>query len=221
MDAELRRSLAAIAGARGVTDAGVVTPADAGQVAAVLRLCAEHGARVAVTSGAAARGAAPPDRASVILSLARLTAISVDSPAAVVRADAGVPVATLRSACEQAGTALVATVATRSPSPAHVGSLVARGGLPRRAICGVEAVLGTGEAVRAGGAVQRDVTGYDLVAALLGSSGRLAVITAVWFRLQPAGFPPGPHDAQGVVEPGALGEVLRAAFDPAGILRGA
>jgi FAD/FMN-containing dehydrogenase len=220
MDAELRRALAEIAGAKGTTDAGVVSPADAEQVSAVLRRCAERGARVAVVSGPPAGRGGPPEGAAVLLSLARLAAVAVDAPAAVVRAEAGVPVSSLRTACKQAGTALVATVATPSPAPTHVGSLVARGGLPRRAICGIEAVLGTGERVRAGGAVQRDVTGYDLVAALLGSSGRLAVITAVWFRLQPAGAPPGPHDALGVVEPGVLGDTLRAAFDPAGVLSG-
>ena len=63
--------------------------------------------------------------------------------------------------------------------------------------------------------------GYDLVAALLGSGGRLAVVTAAWFRLRPAGAPPSPHEAQGRVEPGPLGEALRAAFDPGSVLVGA
>ena len=32
----------------------------------------------------------------------------------------------------------------------------------------------------------KDVVGYDLLAALLGSAGRLAIIAAVTFRLEPA-----------------------------------
>jgi hypothetical protein len=81
------------------------------------------------------------------------------------------------------------------------------------------AVLPGGERLAAQGGVHRDVTGYDLVGALLGSMGRLAVITAAYFRLAPAGVelsapePPGampalPHD-----------ELLRAAFDPGALLR--
>ena len=68
----------------------------------------------------------------------------------------------------------------------HVGTLVARGEVPRRSLSGVEAVLSTGEAVKAGGAALKDVVGYDLIAALLGSAGRLAIIAAVTFRLEPA-----------------------------------
>jgi FAD/FMN-containing dehydrogenase len=217
MDADLRRALGAIAGARAVTEGGVVSPADAGQVAAVLRACSEHGARVAVVSGPAGRGVGAPDGATVLLSVSRLADVSVDAAAAVARAGAGAQLAAVREACEAAGRALTAAPA-RSSSPAHVGSVVARGAVPRWAISGVEAVLGSGETVRAGGTVQRDVTGYDLVAALLGSAGRLAVVTTVWFRLQPKEAASAPHEAQGTIEPGVLGEALRAAFDPRGVL---
>ena len=68
----------------------------------------------------------------------------------------------------------------------HVGTLVARGEVPRRSMSGVEAVLSNGDAVKAGGAALKDVVGYDLIAVLLGSAGRLAVISAVTFRLEPA-----------------------------------
>src|SRR4030088_1918394 len=107
MDADLRRALAEIAGAKGTTDAGVVSPADAEQVSAVLRRCAERGGRVALVSGAPAGRGEPPEGAAVLLSPARLAAVAVDAPAAVVRAEAGVPVSSLRTACKQAGTTLV------------------------------------------------------------------------------------------------------------------
>lgn len=217
MDADLRRALGAIAGAREVTEGGVVSPADTGQVAAVLGVCAERGVRVAVVSAAAGRGAAPPAGADVLVSVWRLSDVLVDASASVARAGAGAELSALRSASEAAGRALITSPA-RSGSPAHVGSLIARGGLARWALTGIEAVLGSGQIVRAGGTVQRDVTGYDLVAALLGSAGRLAVVTTAWFRLQPKGAAAAPHDSQGVVEPGALGAALRAAFDPREIL---
>src|SRR5947208_835821 len=58
----------------------------------------------------------------------------------------------------------------------HIGALVARGEVPRRALCGIEAVLSNGDRVSAGGAVLKDVVGYDLATVLLGSMGRLAII---------------------------------------------
>jgi FAD/FMN-containing dehydrogenase len=220
MDAELRNALTAIVGAKGVTDAGAVSPSSAGEVAGILRACSEHGARVAVVSGAAPRGAEPPPRAAVLLSVGRLSGVSVHVGASIARAEPGATVTALRSACAAADLALVAPAVTRSPSAAHVGSLIARGGVPRRALCGIEAVLGTGEVIRAGGLVQRDVTGYDLIAVLLGSAGRLAVITSAWFRLQPASVALGPHEPRGTVELGAAGEAVRAAFDPGSVLIG-
>lgn len=220
MDAELRAALTAVAGERAVGGA-TVSPADTDQVAAVLRACAGQGARVAIRSGAAPRQAALPDDVSVLLCLGALDGLSVHPAGAFARAGAGATLDALRGACDAARLALASPPIPRSPAPSHVGSLVARGGLARRAVCGVEAVLGSGEVVRAGGPVQRDVTGYDLVATLLGSAGRLAVVTTVWLRLQPATAPVVPHDAPGPVEPGVLGEALRDAFDRGRVLSGA
>jgi FAD/FMN-containing dehydrogenase len=53
-------------------------------------------------------------------------------------------------------------------------------------VTGVEAVLPSGELVRVGGPVRKDVSGYDLRGLLVGSEGTLAVITSVWLRLLPA-----------------------------------
>jgi glycolate dehydrogenase FAD-linked subunit len=47
-------------------------------------------------------------------------------------------------------------------------------------------VLPTGEVIRAGGKLVKDVAGYDLVRLLCGSEGTLAVITEVTLRLVPA-----------------------------------
>ncbi|MBV8444649.1 MAG: FAD-binding oxidoreductase, partial [Candidatus Dormibacteraeota bacterium] len=89
------------------------------------------------------------------------------------------------------------------------------GEVPRRSLCGVEAVVPGGELVRFGGGVLKDVVGYDLPALLLGSMGRLAVIVAVTFRLEPAAArTPAPPP------PGAIGDLdlVTAAFDPHGLL---
>jgi FAD/FMN-containing dehydrogenase len=131
-------------------------------------------------------------------------------------AGAGATLDAVSGAVSSAGLATAAPMPTTGP--AHVGSAVAAGGLARRALCGIEAVLPTGEVVRAGGLVLKDVAGYDLAAILIGSRGRLGLITSVTFRLLPALVANG-----GDREPGAAGgelsETIRSAFDPAGLLR--
>ncbi|MDP2872598.1 MAG: FAD-linked oxidase C-terminal domain-containing protein [Bacillota bacterium] len=63
-------------------------------------------------------------------------------------------------------------------------SRAATGGL-RRWLLGVEFIDGLGEAVRAGGKTMKNVAGYDLVRPLVGSHGRLGLITELTFRLLP------------------------------------
>jgi FAD/FMN-containing dehydrogenase len=53
-------------------------------------------------------------------------------------------------------------------------------------VSGLEAVLASGEVITLGGAITKDVAGYDLLGLLIGSEGTLAIITAAWLRLIPA-----------------------------------
>lgn len=71
-----------------------------------------------------------------------------------------------------------ATVATGSYGP-----LVTGFGTPRDLVLGVEAVLGSGETVRGGGRVVKNVAGYDLCRLLTGSWGTLGAVTEVTVRL--------------------------------------
>jgi len=47
-------------------------------------------------------------------------------------------------------------------------------------------VLPPGEIVSLGGAIRKDVAGYDLKSLLIGSEGTLGIVTAAWLRLLPA-----------------------------------
>ncbi len=59
-------------------------------------------------------------------------------------------------------------------------------GAARDHFLGFEAVTGRGEAVKAGGKVVKNVTGYDLSKLMAGSWGTLAVLTEVTIKLLPA-----------------------------------
>jgi glycolate oxidase len=59
-------------------------------------------------------------------------------------------------------------------------------GVTRDYVMGCEAVLASGEVIRAGGKLVKDVAGYDLVRLLCGSEGTLAVLTELTVRLVPA-----------------------------------
>ncbi|MBV9101501.1 MAG: FAD-binding oxidoreductase [Candidatus Dormibacteraeota bacterium] len=213
MDSTLRARLNEAAGRGAVASSGdVVIPATVDGLAAAVRVCDETGTRIRVSSGADAGEKAD---GGVVLSLKRMKAVSAAPAQLTLRAEAGATVDEVRRAAQQARLAVVGLGTARAQ---HVGSLIARGEVPRRALCGVEAVLPGGEQVRFGGGVLKDVVGYDLPALLLGSMGRLALITAVTFRLEPESArtpvspPPGPA-------PEAAHALVAAAFDPQGLLQ--
>ncbi len=58
-------------------------------------------------------------------------------------------------------------------------------GVTKDYVCGLEAVLPSGEIVKLGGEVVKNVTGYNLIQLLTGSEGTLAIITKIVLRLVP------------------------------------
>lgn len=77
------------------------------------------------------------------------------------------------------GGTLGATLATASAGP-----LAATVGHPRDVSLGVEFVGGTGERIRAGGRVVKNVAGFDLVRLQVGAWGTLGVLTEATVRLR-------------------------------------
>ena len=213
MNDELLKRFVEVVGADSVTG-DVVSPADAASLVDVANVCNQQGVPISVTSGALASPGGAPERGGIILSVHRLAGIQLAAPGLTVRVEAGATVARVRASVAEAKLAVVGFGA--ETGSAHVGTLVARGEVPRRSLAGVEAVLSNGETVKAGGAALKDVVGYDLTAVLLGSAGRLAIMASVTFRLEPAAArtatskPPGTRTWQ----PGLAG-----AFDPKGLLR--
>jgi glycolate oxidase len=209
---DLLKRFAEIVSAKGITG-DVVSPSDLGSLAVVAHLCNENAIPISVTSGAPSTHQNAPS-GGVVLSVHRLNEIVVAGPGLTVRAGAGAAVAHLREAVTKERLAVVGLGADTGSG--HVGTLIARGELPRRALAGIEAVLSSGETVTAGGAILKDVVGYDLLASLLGSAGRLAIIASVTFRLEPAAARTPASKPVGVRtwEP-----ALADAFDPKRLLR--
>lgn len=58
-------------------------------------------------------------------------------------------------------------------------------GVTRHQVLGLEAVLGTGEAIRTGGKFVKATAGYDLTQLIVGSEGTLALVTEAILRLYP------------------------------------
>ena len=170
----------------------VVRPATAAEVAAVLCVCAQHGASVVPQGGNTGLvGGGVPLAGEIVLSLSRLDQLgAVDPAASQVTAGAGVTLAVLQRHAKEAGLAFGVDLGARDS--ATVGGLVATnaGGLHflryggmRDQILGVEAVLADGTILSHLNGLWKDNTGYDWGRLLCGSEGTLAVITAVRLRL--------------------------------------
>ncbi|MGA2015184.1 MAG: FAD-linked oxidase C-terminal domain-containing protein [Solirubrobacteraceae bacterium] len=173
----------------------VVFPATAAEVAGVLRIANER--RVPVVprgSGTNLSGGTIPQLGGIVLVLTRMNAIREVSGAELVAiCEPGVRTIELERAAADQG--LLFPPDPGSHTTATLGGNVAecsgglralKYGVTRDYVLGVEAVLATGEIIRSGGRLVKDVAGYDLRRLLCGSEGTLAVLTELTLRLVPA-----------------------------------
>jgi len=173
----------------------VVRPGTQEQVQAVATACAQVGAAIAPWGGGTAVGLGnPPTRLDVVLCLDRLTRIVEFDPAnLVVSAEAGVRLADLQQvlAAEREflpldparmdRRTLGGAIATNASGPSRLLY-----GTARDLVLGLRVVLPSGERVRCGGKVIKNVSGYDMNKVFIGSLGTLGIITEVTFKLLPA-----------------------------------
>lgn len=170
----------------------VVRPADAAQVAAVLRVCHDAGVAVVPQGGNTGLvGGGVPAGGEVVLSLTRLDHLGdVDRQDQQVTAGAGVTLARLQAAAAASDLAYGVDIAARDS--ATVGGMIAtnaggirvlRYGATRQQVIGIEAVTSDGRLLSRMSGLVKDNAGYDLASLLTGSEGTLAVITAARLRL--------------------------------------
>ncbi|NBD29978.1 MAG: FAD-binding protein [Alphaproteobacteria bacterium] len=174
----------------------VVAPAGTDEVAAVVRLCAEH--RVGVIpygggTGLVGGQITETGPAPVILSLHRMAEIRAIYPrenAMVVQA--GAILADIQAAAEDVDRLFPLSLA--SEGSALIGGLLATnaGGLNvirygnARAQClGLEVVMADGAVWNGLSRLRKDNTGYDLRDLMIGAEGTLGIITAATLKLMP------------------------------------
>jgi len=174
----------------------VIRPADAAQVAAAVRLCAETGTAIVPQSGnTGLSGGATPDAGGgqVILSLSRLNRIrAVDPVNNTLTAEAGCVLASVQQAAEAAGRYFPLSLASEGSceiggnlSTNAGGTAVLRYGNMRELTLGLEVVLPSGDIWNGLRALRKDNTGYDLKQLFIGAEGTLGIITAAVLKLFP------------------------------------
>ena len=139
-------------------------------------------------------GGATPPFGDVVVDLRGLDRLEVvDEASAQVTVGAGATLSQVQRHAAPAGLQLAVDLGARDQ--ATIGGMVAtnaggmhvlRHGSMRAQVLGVEAVLGTGDVLRANlGGLLKDNTGYDLAGLLCGSEGTLGIVTRARLRLVP------------------------------------
>jgi glycolate oxidase FAD binding subunit len=190
----------------------VCLPETPEQIAAALRICFDADAAVSVWGGGtAARTGNHPTRLDVIISAKGLNRlIEHDHANLTATVEAGMPVALLQESlgthkqfaaldppfATQATLGGVLAVNLNGPRRVSYGSV-------RDLVIGLKAVLASGEQIKAGGKVVKNVAGYDICKLFVGSLGTLGVISEVTLRLAPL-----PESAATLMVWGALPQLL-------------
>lgn len=177
-------------------------PTSAAGVLDVIADACASGRRLEIIGGGTKRSIGRVEGVDAVLSLARLDKVIDYAPEELVlTAQAGAKLSVLEALVAAEGQMLPfepphLTGLLRSKGEPTLGGLLAanlsgprriRAGAARDHFLGFEAVTGRGEAVKAGGKVVKNVTGYDLSKLMAGSWGTLAVLTEVTIKVLPVG----------------------------------
>ena len=172
----------------------VVHPANADEVAAVLKLANRYGFPVFPRgAGSGFTGGALPKAGGVVLVTTRMNRIlRIDTENLIAEVEPGLVTEQFQQAVEKLGlfyppdpaslkfSTLGGNVAENAGGPRCV-----KYGVTRDFVMGLEVVLPTGEIIRTGGETYKAVVGYDMTRLLCGSEGTLGVITKIIFKLLP------------------------------------
>ncbi len=172
----------------------VVKVRSAAEIADIFRLAQRE--KIPVTprgAGYGLSGGAVPVMGGIVLSLERMNRIlEIDTENLMVTVEPGVITGDLHRAVEAIG--LFYPPDPASLDSCTIGGNIAEGaggprgvkyGVTEDYVCGLEAVLPSGQTISCGGKLVKNVTGYNLVQLLTGSEGTLAIVTKIILRLIP------------------------------------
>ena len=168
-------------------------PAATEEVAALVRLCAEHGAPITPQGGNTGLVDGGVPHGEITLSLRRMQTVrDIDPFNNSLTIEAGAPLVAAQDAAAAAerffplslgseGTATIGGLISTNAG----GVAVLRYGMIRDLILGLEVVLPSGEIWHGLSALRKNNTGYDLKHLFAGAEGTLGVITAASLKLFP------------------------------------
>jgi FAD/FMN-containing dehydrogenase len=171
----------------------VVFPSTTDEVAAIVRLCADAGAKITTQGGNTGLvGGQIPD-GEVLVSLKRMNRIrTLDADNDSLVAEAGVVLTAVQQAAAESNRLFPLSLA--SEASATIGGLIStnaggvhvlRYGMMRDLVLGIEAVLPDGRVFCGLKGLRKDNTGYDLKQLFIGAEGTLGVVTAATLKLFP------------------------------------
>lgn len=172
----------------------VVLPVNTEEVSKVMKLAYENDIPVTPQGGRTGlSGGALPVKGGVVLSLLRMNRIlEIDRKNMQIVIEPGVIAADLQKELNEHN--LFFPPDPSSTVESTLGGNVAENagytravkyGVTRDYVLGLEAVLPNGDIIHVGGRTLKNVTGYDLVALLIGSEGTLAVVTKIICKVLP------------------------------------
>ncbi len=168
-----------------------VVPSSAEEVALVMRVASGARMPVQIWGGGTHQGYGASVHPVLVVSTRNLQNLVWSPDDLTVTVGAGVRVADLE---ERLRTGAQTAVLPEDPGEATVGGVVAAGisgyrglryGPTRDRVLGATLVTGDGRIVHGGGTVVKNVSGYDLPRLVVGSFGRLGIITEVTLKVWP------------------------------------
>jgi glycolate oxidase FAD binding subunit len=172
----------------------ICSPANAEQVSAALRVCVDSDSAVTPWGGGTAIEIGNlPERVEVIIEMSKLDrVIEHDHANLTATVQSGITLAASQEITARARQFVPFDVP--KPERSTIGGIIAANLNGARRVCygsvrdlviGMKVALPTGEHIKAGGKVVKNVAGYDMDKLFVGSLGTLGIITEVTIRMTP------------------------------------
>ncbi len=207
-------------------------PADEAGIVAAIEQALARREPLSIQGRGTKRGMLRPVQAARGLSTRNLVGVTLYSPTElIISARAGTPVADVEAVLAEKGQMLVAeppdlSELLGSTEPQTLGGVVATNlsgprritsGAMRDHVMGMRVVNGSGEVIRSGGRVLKNVTGLDLCKLLSGSHGTLGVMTEITLKVLPRAETSGSLVLAGLDAVQAVAALSRALGSPFGV----